>query len=56
MVVSCFRMVARGVGAEESAMALGVAGDENVAEGISLFHVCGTSLFAMNLKKKISTK
>ena len=53
MVDSCFRMVARGVGAEESAMALGVAGDEDMVEGFSLFHDCGTSLFAMNLKKKL---
>ena len=56
MVDSCFRMVAREVGAEESAMALGVAGDEDVVEGFSFFNDCATSLFAMNLKKKISTK
>ena len=56
MVDSCFRMVARGVGAEERAMALGVAGDEDVAGGFSFFHDCANSLLAMNLKKKIITK
>ena len=50
---SCFRMVARGVGAEDSGMALGDAGDVGVAGGFSFFHDCAVSLFAMNLKRNI---